>query len=243
MLCHALTRYEPAEQEQPSVCEMKIHLVAQNSHNKFYEVANLALMLYKMKVKPSGPESVLEDRLDERPCRQCGVTTLCGGSSGTFTQCDKKVECSLFDCNQKMLVRKDSQALQLQATHLKENMDYKKVTFKLVKYVNPQARGRDAVILWIAGSSKILSCTRPHDSNTPILKLEKENCEQLKSIEAMGEMARFLFYRRTVDVYDTIFESVKFPGWLIRSSLSEHKPVEMCEKDTTTKLFRFKERV
>ncbi|XP_046870795.1 interleukin-1 beta isoform X2 [Hypomesus transpacificus] len=233
---------EPAEQEQSSVCEMKIQVVAQSGHDKFHKVANLVLKLYKMKVKPSGPEFALEDRLDERPCGQFGVTSLCGSVAGTFKQCGKNVECSLFDCNQRILVRKDSQALQLQATHPKENMDFKKVTFNLEKYVNPQSRDCEAVSLWIAGSSKIVSCTRPDDSNPPILKLEKVNCEQLMSIEAKGETARFLFFRRTVDFNNTTFESVKFPGWLIRSSSFEHKPVEMCKKETTTNFSRFKEK-
>uniref|UniRef100_A0A8C7L910 Interleukin-1 n=1 Tax=Oncorhynchus kisutch TaxID=8019 RepID=A0A8C7L910_ONCKI len=83
------------------------------------------------------------------------------------------------------------------------------------------------VALRIASSDFNLSCSKQTDSTAPILQLEVSD-DQLRTISAQGDTARFLFYMTTKGISLTTFESAKYPGWFISTSLEQRQPVAMC---------------
>lgn len=217
---------DASEKDQPQ-CDMQVE-------GRLHKAANLVLVLRRMTKPDLRSEFVMEE------CGQTEAPLVYQSAGGTFIRGSGPMECNLCDYEKKVLLRQHSQALQLQAAYLQDDMDGKKVTFFLDTYVNmqsPKATGQAVTLTMPARSSDrfCLSCTQ--SDSDPILQLERVSCQQLKSVHAEGDLVRFLFYRKETEFSTTTFESVRYPGWYIQSPETESEPVEMCKQKDVRNLF------
>ncbi|CAB1318873.1 unnamed protein product [Coregonus sp. 'balchen'] len=218
--------------------EMELHLglsfeleVLQQRQGGMRQVAHLVIAMHRMKHTfqksdsihtPLGMEctdeqlcsiimdNLVEDCVMERVQEPEGA--MAKKAEGTFKRMDSPEQCTLRDHYQKSVV------------HYPETMVLQAVTLQ-------GGNNHLRVVLGIASSNFNLSCSMQTDSTTPILQLELCSEDQLKTISAQGDTVRFLFYKTTQGISLTTFESAKYPGWFISTSLEQRKPIEMCQKE------------
>ncbi|XP_036385329.1 interleukin-1 beta [Megalops cyprinoides] len=150
-----------------------------------------------------------------------------------------EVECSVCDQYQKSLVLNED-ALELTAMTLQAAGIHHKVRLNLSSYMaHPLSGNRgQPVALAIAGRNLYLSCAMKE--GVPVLQLEEvNNKEKLDTINAEGDTARFLFFKRGNGLSMTTFESAKFSGWFISTGVEEREPVEMCTMQAADRLTSF----
>ncbi|XP_045081295.1 interleukin-1 beta-like [Coregonus clupeaformis] len=239
--------------------EMELHLglsfeleVLQQRQGGMRQVAHLVIAMHRMKHTfqksdsihtPLGMEctdeqlcSIIMDNLVEE-CVMERVQEPEGAmakkAEGTFKRMDSPEQCTLRDHYQKSVVHYP-ETMVLQAVTLQGGNNHLRARFNLSMYdINMDSSTIHAkpVVLGIASSNFNLSCSMQTDSTTPILQLELCSEDQLKTISAQGDTVRFLFYKTTQGISLTTFESAKYPGWFISTSLEQRKPVEMCQKE------------
>ncbi|KAJ8400071.1 hypothetical protein AAFF_G00401100 [Aldrovandia affinis] len=95
------------------------------------------------------------------------------------------------------------------------------------------------IALGIANSNLYLSCAAIK-SDTPILQLEEvDSKKKLEHINTEGDMARFLFFKQGEGFSSSVFESVKFSGWVISTAHEYDAPVQMCAKGSADRITTF----
>ncbi|CDQ84146.1 unnamed protein product [Oncorhynchus mykiss] len=163
-------------------------------------------------------------------------------AEGTFKRLDSPRQCTLCDSYQKSLVH-NPETMVLRAVTLRGGIDHQRARFNLSMYninmKNSHTIQAQPVALRIASSDFNLSCSKQTDSTAPILQLERSSDDQLRTISAQGDTARFLFYMTTKGISLTTFESAKYPGWFISTSLEQRQPVAMCQTEDLRKLTNF----
>ncbi|XP_024237076.1 interleukin-1 beta isoform X2 [Oncorhynchus tshawytscha] len=225
------------------------------------QVAHLVMVLHRMKhtFQKSDPthtplgmectddqlssiimDNLLEECVMERVQEPEGAVDK--QAEGTFKRLDSPQQCTLCDSYQKSLVH-NPETMVLRAVTLRGGIDHQRVRFNLSMYninmKNSHTIQAQPVALRIASSDFNLSCSKQTDSTAPILQLERSSDDQLRTISAQGDTARFLFYMTTKGISLTTFESAKYPGWFISTSLEQRQPVAMCQKEDLRKLTNF----
>nr|XP_046224247.1 interleukin-1 beta isoform X1 [Oncorhynchus gorbuscha] len=121
-------------------------------------------------------------------------------AEGTFKRLDSPQQCTLCDSYQKSLVH-NTETMVLRAVALRGGIDHQRARFNLSMYninmKNSHTIQAQPVALRIASSDFNLSCSKQTDSTAPILQLERSSDDQLRTISAQGDTARFLFFMTT----------------------------------------------
>ncbi|XP_059213365.1 interleukin-1 beta isoform X2 [Centropristis striata] len=224
-----------------------LSLVVSHNPKTFQSVANLLLAVNRMKNSLSHRSTELSDRelcsaIMEGLVTETVVETTGNSSSGvqrTFQRLNSVKLCTLCDMSQKDVVQATGE-LKLQAVTLKGGNSERKVDFKLFKYITSCSSAADSltVVLSIANNLHISVCMM---DGSAVLTLEECSEENLKRISAEGNMDRFLFYKETIGDSMNTFESVKYRGWFISTSIEgENLPLEMCKVDAASRLKCFR---
>ncbi|KAJ8379279.1 hypothetical protein SKAU_G00000570 [Synaphobranchus kaupii] len=219
--------------------------VIQHPHS-LRHVANLIVALQRMKPShtPLGTEFsdddliniMLENVIEEHDTLKVLDTVHSKPSVFSNTTVE---QCSVCDRDQKSLVLKES-PLELQAVILQGGSIDLKVNLHLATYKSRTFTdsARRPVALSIAGRNLYLSCSK--SAGSPILQLEEvKDRKMLKTINAEGDMGRFLFLRREQGFAGTSLESLKFRGWFISTAVENKMPVEMCEEASPARFTTF----
>ncbi|XP_035236293.1 interleukin-1 beta-like [Anguilla anguilla] len=220
--------------------------VSQHAHG-FRRFANIVVAVQRMKHRhaPRGTEFsddelisiLLENVIEERVTPVVLVDTI--ESRPSVFRSTEVVTHSVCDRDQKGFVLKQA-PLELQAVVLQGgNMDLK-VNLNLSTYVSRSFTDsqRRPVALGIAGCNLYLSCSEA--GGDPILQLEEvTDADVLKTIDAQGEMARFLFLKRDEGFGATTLESLKFRDWFISTAVEDRRPVEMSKEEASARLTTF----
>uniref|UniRef100_A0AAY4AWL8 Interleukin-1 n=1 Tax=Denticeps clupeoides TaxID=299321 RepID=A0AAY4AWL8_9TELE len=153
----------------------------------------------------------------------------------------KVTQCKICDEYNKSLVLNKS-VPELQAIVLPGGNESKSVKLNLSTYVTPTATRPQAqpIALGIVDSNFYLACKATSDK-TPVLTVEViSDQQQLETINAEGDMARFLFFKSVNGQSMNTFESAKFPGYFISTSFKDQKPVEVCKQQVTERINTFR---
>ncbi|XP_028827246.1 interleukin-1 beta-like isoform X2 [Denticeps clupeoides] len=158
-----------------------------------------------------------------------------------FSKTGKVTQCKICDEYNKSLVLNKS-VPELQAIVLPGGNESKSVKLNLSTYVTPTATRPQAqpIALGIVDSNFYLACKATSDK-TPVLTVEViSDQQQLETINAEGDMARFLFFKSVNGQSMNTFESAKFPGYFISTSFKDQKPVEVCKQQVTERINTFR---
>ncbi|XP_043938170.1 interleukin-1 beta-like [Protopterus annectens] len=145
-------------------------------------------------------------------------------TNGSLKQTEVKTR-TIRDTDHKSLVLKEENSARLVAVHLQSPDSHHEVKINLSLYKS-QSLSHQPVTLGIAGTNYYLSVTG--DYSNPVLQLEVESPENLKSINS-EEMYRFVFYKSGED-FSSRFESASFPGWFIGTSQKEEEEVQIVSQ-------------
>uniref|UniRef100_A0AAY4AWL3 Interleukin-1 n=1 Tax=Denticeps clupeoides TaxID=299321 RepID=A0AAY4AWL3_9TELE len=157
-----------------------------------------------------------------------------------FSKTGKVTQCKICDEYNKSLVLNKS-VPELQAIVLPGGNE-SKMKLNLSTYVTPTATRPQAqpIALGIVDSNFYLACKATSDK-TPVLTVEViSDQQQLETINAEGDMARFLFFKSVNGQSMNTFESAKFPGYFISTSFKDQKPVEVCKQQVTERINTFR---
>ncbi|XP_037340258.2 interleukin-1 beta [Pungitius pungitius] len=169
------------------------------------------------------------------------VTTTRSSSMQPFLRVNSEEVCTLSDVSHKDVICGSGGTI-LQAMVLKGGHSDHKVSFKLVRFLNPSLSPMDCipVLLSVTNSNRHISCC--NEGGKVVLKLEEYDHE-LQNISPREDTDRFLFFRRTTGVDLNTFESVRCRGWFIGTPDEDEGQactVEMCTVDCAHRQTAFK---
>lgn len=218
-------------------CDMHegIRLEMWSSQPKMKQLVNVIIALKRMKhIKPKSTEFGQKEVLDilmENVIQARRVNVV--DSVPSYTKTKNVLQCTICDQYKKSLVRSGGSP-HLQAVTLRSGSSDLKVRFSMSMYASPTAPATSAqpVCLGIFKSNLYLACS-PSEDSAPHLVL-KEISGSLETIKAGDPNGydQLLFFRKETGVSINTFESVKYPGWFIRTAFEDSQTVEMDTKNT-----------